>query len=96
MRKLRIDWLIFAWVLVPTFIMLGSIYALDKVFSFTAGIAHLVLLLFAWHMVTRHGQRPVVLALVISGLIIGALSIVAYYAFPDIGRSAIDSYTADI
>ena len=66
-----------------------------RVFAFTAGLAHLVLILFAWRMVTRHGQTPVVLAIVISGLVIGALSILAYYAFPDLGRSTVEGYTAD-
>ena len=90
-RKLPIDRLIFAWALVPIFIMLSALYALDGVFAFTAGLAHLVLLLFAWRMVTRHGQTPVVLAIVISGLVIGALSILAYYAFPDFGRSTVEA-----
>ena len=94
-RKLRIDRLIFLWVLVPIVVMLSALYALDGVFAFTAGLTHLVLILFAWRMVTRHGQTPVVLAIVISGLVIGALSILAYYAFPDLGRSSVEGYTAD-
>src|SRR4051812_39535022 len=60
MRKLPMDRLIFAWALVPIFITLSAVYALDGVFAFTAGFAHLVLLLFAWRMVTRHGHTPVV------------------------------------
>jgi exopolysaccharide production protein ExoQ len=95
MRKLPMDRLIFAWALVPIFITLSAVYALDGVFAFTAGLAHLVLLLFAWRMVTRHGHTPVALGIVICGLIIGALSILAYYAFPDIGRSTVEAYTAD-
>ena len=94
-RKIAIDRVMFAWALVPMCIMITAVYASDSVFSLTAGLAHLVLLLFAWRMVTRYGQTPVVFAIVISGLVIGVLSIVAYYAFPDIGRSTIEAYTAD-
>jgi O-antigen ligase len=75
--------------------MLTAVYASDSVFSLTAGLAHLVLLFFAWRVVTRNGQIPVVFAIVISGLVIGVLSIVAYYAFPDLGRSTVEAYTAD-
>src|SRR5215210_2859239 len=52
-RKMPIDRLIFAWALVPICIMLTSLYAHDSVFSFKIGRAHLVLLLFAWRLVTR-------------------------------------------
>ena len=94
MGKLPFNRMIFAWALVPVFIMTSALYAMDPVFGFTAGLAHLVLLLFAWRLVTRHGQTPVILAIVISGLIIGALSIVVYYAFPEIGRTTVELYSS--
>jgi O-antigen ligase len=95
MRKMPIDRLIFLWALVPISIMSTSLFAPDAMFSLTAGLAHLVLLLFAWRVVARNDQTAVVFALVISGLVIGAMSIVAYYAFPEIGRSMVEAYTAD-
>lgn len=95
MRKFPIDRLMFAWALIPIFIIASAVYALDGVFAFTSGLAHLVLLFFAWRIVTQLGRTPVALAIVISGLVIGALSIVAYYVFPDIGRSTVEAYLSD-
>ena len=94
-RKMRIERLIFLWALVPIVHHGHFALCLGRVFSLTAGLAHLVLLLFAWRMVTRNGQTPVAFAIVISGLVIGVLSIFAYYAFPDLGRSTVEGYTAD-
>ena len=95
-RKMRIDWLIFAWALVPICITFTALYALEPLLSLTAGLAHLVLLLFAWRLVNLHGQPSVALALVLTGAIICLLSVIAFYAFPDIGRSTPDLLSGDI
>jgi len=95
MRKFPIDRLVLAWALIPIFIIGSAVYALVRPLALTSGLAHLVLLLFAWRLVTELGRTPVALAIVISGLIIGVLSIVAYYVFPDIGRSTVEAYMSD-
>jgi O-antigen ligase len=94
-RKMQLGAPVLAWVLVPTFVIATALYAPDPLFALTAGMAHLALLLFAWRMVTRHGQLRVVFAIVITGTIVGALSIATYYAVPDFGRSVSDSLAAD-
>lgn len=87
MGKLRLNNLICAWTLVPIFIALTALYAPEPMLALAAGLAHLALLLFAWQLVTRYGQPRAVLAIVVAGTIIGALSILTFYALPDVGRS---------
>lgn len=94
-RKMRIDWHIFAWALVPIGIALTSLYAPEPSLSLAAGMAHLALLLFAWRLVNLHGQPNVALALVLTGMIVCLLSIFVFYAFPDIGRSTPDLLSSD-
>ncbi len=94
-RKLRLNLRMLPWLLIPVFITATALYAPDPLVAFTAGLAHLALLLFAWRLVIRHGQSRAVLVIVITGMIVGALSILAYYGFPDIGRSAAQASYAD-
>lgn len=94
-RKLPFDRWMFVWALVPVFIALTSLYAPERFFTLSAGLAHLALLLFAWNMVARHGQVQAVFAVVIAGTLICALSIFAYFAFPEVGRSTVDVLHAD-
>src|SRR5206468_5674273 len=86
---------IIAWTLVPIVIALTAFYAPEPSFTLTAGLGHLALLLFAWQVVNRHGQRRAVLATIIAGTIICALSIFVFYAFPEIGQSGLDSLDGD-
>lgn len=95
-RRLHHSLPILAWVLVPIFIAATALYAPQPSFSLTAGIAHLALLLFAWRMVHRHGQSNTVIILIVTGTIIGVLSIIAYYLLPDIGRSAAGTLTGGV
>ena len=94
-RRLRYSPALLLWTLVPIGIGLSALYAPDRLFSLTAGLAHLALLLFAWQLVNRHGQLSVAMAIVLIGLIIGILSIVTFYAYPDLGRSTVDTLSAD-
>jgi O-antigen ligase len=94
-RKMRIDWLIFAWALVPIGIALTALYAPEPSLSLAAGMAHLALLLFAWRLVNLHGQPSVALALVLTGAAVCLLSVLVFYAFPDIGRSTPDLLSGD-
>lgn len=95
-RKLHVNILIVGSALLPIFIAATALYAPEPLFSFTAGLAHLSLLLFAWYMVRRYGQSRAVLAIVLTGMIIGILSIVAFYGFPDLGRSVADALNGDL
>ena len=95
-RKMRVDWLIFTWALVPIFISLTALYAPEPLLSLTAGLAHLALLLFAWRLVNLHGQAGVVLAIVLTGAIVCVLSIFVFYAFPDLGSSTPDLLSGDL
>jgi O-antigen ligase len=95
-RRLRLNFAIVAWAMVPIFIAATALYSLEPSFSLVAGLAHLTILLFAWCMVHRYGQPRTVFAFVMTGLIIGLLSIFAYYVFPDIGRSAAGTLSSEI
>jgi exopolysaccharide production protein ExoQ len=95
MRRFSLGPWIAAWALVPIFITATAIYAPDPYFTLTAGLAHLALLLFAWRMVSRHGELRTILVVVTAGTIIGALSVFAFYALPDLGRSTVDSLMGD-
>ena len=95
-RKMRIDWLMFTWALVPICIALTAVYAPQPLFSLTAGLAHLVLLLFAWRLVNLRGQPSVALVLVLGGMIVCLLSVIAFFIFPDVGRSTPDLLSGDI
>lgn len=94
-RRLHAEPWIVAWALVPIFVTLTALYGPEPYFSLTAGLAHLALLLFAWRMVNRHGPARTVLTIVIAGTIVGALSIFVFFAFPDFGRSAMDTLSGD-
>ncbi|HEY6047709.1 MAG TPA: O-antigen ligase family protein [Sphingomicrobium sp.] len=94
-RKLHLDKGIIVWTLVPLFIALTAFYAPERSFALTAGLGHLALLLFAWQVVNRHGQRRAVLAAIIAGTIICVASIFVFYAFPELGQSSLDSLNGD-
>ena len=94
-RKLHLNMGIVAWALVPMFIAVTALYAPEPLFALTAGLGHLALLLFAWQVVNRHGQRRAVLGIIIAGTIVCALSIFVFYVFPDLGRSTFDALSAD-
>lgn len=93
--RMRFNIGMLAWALVPIFICVTYLYAPDPKFSLAAGFAHFSLLLFAWWAVCRYGQARTVFMVVLTGLIIGGLSIGFYYLFPNLGRSIANSYTAD-
>jgi O-antigen ligase len=93
--KIRLNFGILAWAAVAAFICVTSLYSPDGTFSFIAGLAHFSLLLFVWWVANRFGQARTAFMIALAGLIIGALSIGAYYLFPDQGRSIADSYIAD-
>lgn len=86
---------ILAWAVVALSICATALYSPDRLFSLAAGLAHLSLLLFAWWIVNRYGPPRAALSIALAGLLIGALSIFAFYVFPDIGRSVTDSYFSD-
>ena len=88
LRQLTLNWSMLSWLLVPIFIIGTALYALEPTFALAAGLAHLALLLFAWRLVARLGQLRIALALVIAGLIIGALSVYAYFFWPEIGQAS--------
>lgn len=94
-RKLRLNAAMLAWALVPIFIAATAFYAPDPLFAFTAGITHLVLLLFAWRMVNTYGASRVAYTIVITGMIIAVMSIFVFYITPDLGRSTSDVLSGD-
>lgn len=95
MRRLHFSRGLLAAALVPIFITATAIYAPERAFALSAGLAHLALFLFAWQMVSRFGQERAVRAVVIAGTIIGALSIFVFYMFPDIGQTAADRFSGE-
>ena len=96
LRQLTLNWSMLSWLLVPIFIIGTALYALEPTFALAAGLAHLALLLFAWRLVARLGQLRTVLAIVIAGLIIGALSVYAYFFWPDIGQASVALAGSDV
>lgn len=94
-RRVGIDRWISLWALVPIFITATAMYGSQPLFSLAAGIAHLTLLLFTWRMVNRLGHLGAVFTLIAAGSVIGALSIVAFYVFPDFGRSTMNAFLGD-
>jgi exopolysaccharide production protein ExoQ len=94
-RRLKLNGPIGLAVLIPALIAVSALYAPEPTFAFAAGFAHLSLLLFAWRLVNRQGAQNAMLAIVIAGTIVCALSIFVFYAFPEIGQSALDSLDGD-
>ena len=93
--KMRISIPIGIWLLVPLVIIGTALYAPSPAYAVTGGLAHLAVLLFAWHFVNSQGAARAMLLLILTGTIIGIASIFAYFAFPDLGRSIATAIEAD-
>ena len=86
--RLRLTVPMLAWTVISLFISLSAIYSLEPAFSFAAGLAHLILLWFAWRLVDRYGRVRSAFAVVVAGAVLGASSIVAYYYDPNLIASS--------
>jgi exopolysaccharide production protein ExoQ len=94
-RKLRLNAGMLAWAMVPIFIAATAYFAPQPLFALTAGIGHLVLLLFAWRMVNAYGMSRAAYTIVLTGMIIAVMSIFVFFVMPDLGRSTSDVLSGD-
>lgn len=91
-RKLHLTLSLGAWALVPLYFAVSALYAPQPMFALAAGLANVVILLFCWRQVHRLGPERSVLMLIIAGAVMACLSIIAFYAFPDLGQTTGDIF----
>ena len=83
------------WALLPIWLGVTAAYAPDPLFAATAGICNLIVLLFCWWFVQRYGPERSVAVLMGGGAVVCFLSAIAFYGYPELGRTLPDYLTGD-
>lgn len=95
-RKLLLNLPIGLWAILPMFLALTAVYAPQPTYAIAVGLANLIVLLFCWRLVNRLGPERSVFMLVIAGGIIALLSIIVFYAVPDLGQTSANWLTGEV